>query len=133
MTRPRHILILAALGLIASLASAVGFGGWLEHGTQYAGVEMTGDGFTLIGRAGQPAVGQAVGDGWTLYGGASATAPEAPCLGDMDGSGSVDITDLLAFLAVFGTPEADLDGDGVGDVNDLLILLSQFGSVCDGI
>jgi hypothetical protein len=51
----------------------------------------------------------------------------------MDGSGEVDITDLLAFLSVFGTPDADLNGDGVGDINDLLILLSQFGSACDGI
>jgi hypothetical protein len=133
MTRPRYILMLVSLGLIVGLASAVGFGGWLENGTLYAGVEMTGDGYTLIGKAGQPAVGQASGDDWTLYGGSSPTVPEETCLGDLDGSGSVDITDLLAFLAVFGTPEADLNGDGLGDINDLLILLSQFGSACDGI
>lgn len=132
MIQPRHILMIASLGLVAGLASAIGFGGWLENGTQYASAEMTGDGFTLVARAGQPAVGTATGGDWTLYGGASPSVPEGTCLGDMDGSGEVDITDLLAFLSVFGTPDADLNGDGVGDINDLLILLSQFGSACDG-
>ncbi len=131
MTRPRHILMLVSLGLIVSLASAMGFGGWLEHGTQFASVEMAGGGYTLIGKAGQPAVGQAVGGDWTLQHG-SLHHLGTPCQGDMDGSGSIDITDLLAFLSVYGTAEGDLDGDGVGDINDLLILLSRFGTVCDG-
>ena len=131
MTRSRHILMLATITLIAGIASAVGFGGWLEHETLYPGVTMTGGDFTLIAKAGQPAVGDAMGGEWTLQHG-SLHRLAAACQGDMDGSGTVDITDLLAFLAVFGTPEADLDGDGVGDINDLLILLSQFGSVCDG-
>ncbi|MBT5658205.1 MAG: hypothetical protein HOI89_10530 [Phycisphaerae bacterium] len=133
MIQPRHILMIASLGLIAGVASAIGFGGWLENGTQYASAEMTGDGFTLVARSGQPAVGRIAGGDWTIHAGASLSFPEETCPGDMDGSGEVDITDLLAFLSVFGTPDADLNGDGAGDINDLLILLSQFGSVCDGI
>jgi hypothetical protein len=120
------MLTLTAIALIAGAASALGFGGWLTHGTQYAGVEMTGGDFTMVARAGQPTVGEATGGEWTLRSG-GVHAPTDICVGDMDGSGLVDIEDLLAFLAVYGTAEADLNGDGLGDVNDLLILLGAFG------
>jgi len=126
MTPSRHILVLATIAVIVGAASALGFGGWLEHGSQYAGTEMTGGDFTMIARAGQPAVGTATSGEWTLHSGGVDTGPEV-CAGDMNGSGSVDIEDLLAFLAVYGTDGADLNGDGLGDVNDLLILLGGFG------
>jgi hypothetical protein len=126
MTPLRHILVFTTLAIIVGAASALGFSGWLEHGTQYAGTEMTGGDFTMIARAGQPAVGSASGGEWTLHSG-GVHMPQDICAGDMNGSGSVDIEDLLAFLAVYGTEAADLNGDGVGDVNDLLILLGAFG------
>jgi T5SS/PEP-CTERM-associated repeat protein len=54
-------------------------------------------------------------------------------LGDIDGDGSVGVTDFLKMLARWGPcpdpPEpcpADLDGDGTVDVNDFLILLANW-------
>jgi hypothetical protein len=53
----------------------------------------------------------------------------APCPADVDGSGTVDVSDLLAVLAAWGgsDPDADLNGDGNVDVTDLLNLLAAWG------
>lgn len=51
-------------------------------------------------------------------------------LGDLNGDGIVDITDLLALLGAFGCTECtdtDLNGDGVVSVQDVLILLEAWG------
>lgn len=56
------------------------------------------------------------------------TAP--PCPADVDGSGSVDFSDLLAVLAAFGPCAgcpADVDGSGSVDFTDLLTVLADFG------
>lgn len=49
------------------------------------------------------------------------------CDADLDGSGSVDVTDLLAMLAAWGTPAGDVTGDGNTTIADLLALLSAWG------
>ncbi|MCH2133026.1 MAG: hypothetical protein MK116_04665 [Phycisphaerales bacterium] len=53
------------------------------------------------------------------------------CPGDIDGSGAVDVNDLLAMLAVWESCpdpcDADLDGSGTVDVDDLLMLLMLWG------
>ena len=60
-------------------------------------------------------------------------APNA-CTGDFDGSGTVEVNDLLEMLGAFGTQcqgcPTDLDGDGTVQVGDLLNLLSVFGAAC---
>lgn len=55
-----------------------------------------------------------------------------PCVGDLDGSNTVDITDLAILLSGFGGPggPGDLDGDGDIDIADLATLLSNFGVSC---
>ena len=60
-------------------------------------------------------------------------APDAACLGDLDGDYDVDLNDLTAVLLFFGTAniQGDADGDGMVDLNDLTIVLSRFGLVCD--
>jgi hypothetical protein len=52
------------------------------------------------------------------------------CPADITGDGAVDVHDLLALLAVWGTSNTagDIDGDGIVAVNDLLSLLGAFGS-----
>jgi hypothetical protein len=50
------------------------------------------------------------------------------CCGDLDGSGAVDIGDLLALLGAWGTADGDVTGDGTTDVADLLVLLAAWGS-----
>lgn len=58
----------------------------------------------------------------------------APCPADLNGSGSVESTDLNTLLSDFGcvTPDcpADLDGDGDTDSADLNLLLAAFGEDC---
>jgi hypothetical protein len=57
------------------------------------------------------------------------------CAGDIDGSGTVDISDLAFLLSDFGSstpsqPCSDVDGSGTVDLADLAQLLSAFGSTC---
>ncbi|MCH2132796.1 MAG: hypothetical protein MK116_03500, partial [Phycisphaerales bacterium] len=56
----------------------------------------------------------------------------APCPGDLDGNGQVDVEDLLAVLAAFGSTDAgaDINGDGMVDVEDVLMLLANWNSDC---
>ena len=53
------------------------------------------------------------------------------CVGDIDGSGSVEVNDVLLLLSSWGdcSPpcDADLNNDGSVDVNDVLMLLSLWG------
>lgn len=55
-----------------------------------------------------------------------------PCDGDVDGNGAVDVKDILAVLAAFGSSDAsgDANGDGVVDVNDILMVVGGWGA-CD--
>ena len=53
-----------------------------------------------------------------------------PCIGDLNGDGTVFVIDLLMLLMDFGSCDdspADLDGDGCVGVADLLTLLGNFG------
>jgi subtilisin family serine protease len=56
---------------------------------------------------------------------------ESPgCAADIDGSGSVDVSDFLELLAAWGPnpgSPADIDGSGIVDVNDFLLLLAAWG------
>lgn len=62
----------------------------------------------------------------------------ANCTGDIDASGTVELADLAALLAGYGTvsggpgynPDLDLNGDGLVDLGDLAQLLSLYGTVC---
>lgn len=60
-----------------------------------------------------------------------------PCPADLDGDGDVDLSDLAALLANYGTtsganPEdGDLDGDGDVDLADLAALLAVYGTTCN--
>ena len=84
-------------------------------------------------------------DGWTNTNGAPLSGwtdpyqtlnfvgPDA-CPGDFDGSGAVEVADLLGMLSTFGTAcpgcATDMDGDGMVQVSDLLNLLSVYGTAC---
>ena len=60
----------------------------------------------------------------------SSRAFVAPCLEDVSGDGSVNVTDLLVLLGEWGTTcpcSADIDCDGVVNVTDLLALLAAWG------
>ncbi len=85
--------------------------------------------------------GQIAYDQWLLHGMSApldmdslSLALEPPCPWDLDGSGDVGITDLLALLAAWGTDPGgppDFDGDGSVGITDLLALLAGWGP-CPG-
>ena len=54
---------------------------------------------------------------------------EESCIGDLDGSGAVNIDDLLAVISAFGSsePSGDANGDGQVDADDLLAILAGWG------
>ena len=62
-----------------------------------------------------------VGD-WTNNGG-NTVADDCPndCPGDFDGSGTVDVSDLLLVIGSWGDPY---------DVGDLLLVISEWGNSC---
>ena len=55
--------------------------------------------------------------------------PPAPCAADVNGSGSVDASDLAALLAAWGTSNAaaDINGSGSVDASDLASVLAAWG------
>jgi hypothetical protein len=70
-----------------------------------------------------------------LGGPRAAGIPRPPCVGDLNGSGVVDLADLAILLSHFGSSGAgpedgDTNGDGTVDLSDLAVLLSRFGSNC---
>ncbi|MBL6998152.1 MAG: hypothetical protein ISR75_06925 [Phycisphaerales bacterium] len=52
------------------------------------------------------------------------------CLGDIDQSGTIDVVDLLAVVALWGTDDtsADINNDGVVNVPDLLVIIDNWGT-----
>ena len=62
------------------------------------------------------------------------TCGTQPVIGDLDGDGDVDLSDLATLLANYGMTEeavyeeGDLDGDGDVDLSDLATLLSAYGT-----
>lgn len=64
----------------------------------------------------------------------SFTVGGAPCLGDLDNNGNVDIADLAILLSQFGSSGSglagDIDNNNTVDIADLALLLSVFGTPC---
>ncbi len=62
-------------------------------------------------------------------------APPPPCIGDANGSGTVDFADITAILANYGSAgppfnTGDADGSGVVDFGDITAVLANWGSAC---
>jgi spore coat protein CotH len=73
------------------------------------------------------------GDAWEVFDPSTPGSPNESVPGDLDGDGTVGVSDLLIVLdawGVCGDPSdcpADLDGDGTVGVSDLLIILGEWG------
>ena len=96
------------------------------------GGTSTGGNFELSGTIGQPDAGAMAGADFELAGGFWPAAGEtgSPCPADLTGDDQVDIDDLFAVLAAWGTcdecPE-DINEDGVVDIDDLFAVLAAWG------
>lgn len=97
---------------------------------------VSGGEFELSGTIGQPDANVMVASGgnYELQAGFWVVVAGPPCPGDVDGSGEVDVTDLLELIAAWGPcPDpgppcsADIDEDGEVDVADLLALIAAWG------
>ena len=62
---------------------------------------------------------------------------EYQCTGDLNGNGHIELSDLAALLAHYGTTtgavyaDGDLDQDGDVDLTDLATLLASYGTTCE--
>ena len=102
------------------------------HTIDGGGGTSSGGGFELEGTIGQHDAGQTMTGGkFALTGGYWAgadAAPATPCPWDLDKSGTVNTSDLLALFAQWGTAgPADFDESGTVNTSDLLILFAHWG------
>lgn len=69
-------------------------------------------------------------DGITVVAASVDCDPVDTCPADIDGSGSVDVADVLAVIADWGDDDSDADvnDDGTVDVNDLLAVIGAWGA-----
>lgn len=104
--------------------------------TALAGCEpLPGDAFTIISATsvtGTFATTTGLPDVEVIYAADSVTVRiPTPCPADLDGSGGVDVLDIIAMLGAWGAnpgDPADLNSDDVVNVFDLLELLAAWGS-----
>ena len=52
---------------------------------------------------------------------------EEECIGDLTGDGFVNVSDILAIISAWGTPNGDITGDTMTNVSDLLVVIGEFG------
>ena len=59
----------------------------------------------------------------------ASTTCGVPCPADTDGSGTVDVSDVLYIVGNWGTNDAaaDVNGDGTVNVSDILEVVSAWG------
>ena len=124
---------LAALYITAATVPSTGYLGQVELEVSRA----LEDGTTLIVRSLSMTSGSDV-DQLDVSKAVISFGATSECTGDFDNNGSVDLTDFLSFVVVFGTVSSDadydarMDFDGNGSVNltDFLIFVGAFGNEC---
>jgi hypothetical protein len=135
----RHTaIILAGLAIVSGAAALPGASGFdlSWHTIDGGGGTSFGSGYTLSGTMGQPdAGGPLVAGEFSLVGGFWAGPGEVglPCSGDVNGSGAVDVDDLIAVVLAWGCVNppgpcpADANGDGMVNVDDLIAVILAWG------
>lgn len=115
---------------------------WTEQSKLTSLDAAAGDAFGTVALSGDTAVVSSIFDdnaGGTDAGSVyvfDLNCADTPCPGDVNGNGTVDLSDLSSLLSHFGTlsgatlADGDLDGDGDVDLGDLSLLLSNFGTTC---
>lgn len=105
-----------------------------DHGLNLDGwlltdvADISADGRTIVGSGQNP---QNQPEGWIAYLG------PPPCPSDLDGDGSVGLSDLIRVLDNFGEswtavhPRGDVNYDLHVDLKDLGLVLSAFGTSCE--
>ena len=115
------------------------------EGTYTATVDLSGNGLSGIGswqvylfNGYGESSGAQFNASWTISGLCNADGGGDPgpsdCPPDLDGDGTVTVSDALILLGDFGclsNCSADLNGDGQVTTSDMLLFLGAFGEVCD--
>lgn len=132
MTRRASLIAFGLGALLAATAASLSAHELSWRTVDCGGGASSGGAFELVGTIGQAdAGGVMAGGAFAVTGGFWTTAGER-CRPDLDGSGAVDVGDILAVLGAWGNPGGpeDLDDSGTVDVGDLLIVLAAWGP-CD--
>ena len=137
----RRVLVIGLSVVLCGLAAGSFDLSWFT--IDGGGAMFTSGGpFELSGTIGQPDAGVPMTGGtFELVGGFWAGAGDAPlpCVGDLDGNGTINQSDLGILLAAFGSCPGDgnynaaagaLAGDACVTQQDLGVLLSVFGTNC---
>ena len=87
-------------------------------------VDVDGDQLA-VGAYGADLDGATRGAAWVYAG----MQTSCDCPGDTDGSGAIDVNDLLAVIGAWNTdnPTADVNSDGIVNVGDLLAIIAGWG------
>lgn len=124
------------------VSGAATLNGTLELAPFGAFTPQVGQQFTILTRgSGSGSFSSVIGLGGGSYGvtynptSVIVTVVTPPCIGDLNGSGVVEIGDLAIVLSGYGRPNStyetgDLDFDGDVDISDLAIILSHYSKTC---
>jgi hypothetical protein len=125
-----------AFGMPTSWRNYITTAGYNTNGVNGA-IPASQDAYIALDFRFNLAAGRTTGfDVYFTYGASAPPAIAAPCYGDTNGDGLVDLTDLANLLGAFGTTSGatldlgDIDGNGAVDLADLATLLGRFGSSC---
>jgi hypothetical protein len=137
-----RVAFIGAIVLCSGMAASAPLGGGDFAVTRFTvdgGGGTSSDGpYLLSGSIGQPDAGQMAGGAYALSGGFFSGQVNSPpsCPGDTDGSGAVDIDDIINVVLDFGSDgsghNGDADGSGVVDIDDVIFVVLNFGNTCPG-
>ncbi|MFI4897205.1 MAG: GC-type dockerin domain-anchored protein [Phycisphaerales bacterium JB059] len=132
-----HTVIAAFVGGVAPLSIAMGPGAYElgAYTVDGGGGTLAGATYQLSGSVGQPdAGGPLQGPVYCVVGGFWPGGGETACVADLAApQGTLDFSDVVAFLTAYGIGDLSVDfaePSGVLDFSDIIVFLGEYGAGC---